>query len=621
MTAFFDRSSLPITNKTRIYFLIIVIIGVNTIFLGHLFFMQIVDQYKYLSRAEITTRRSSPIPAKRGDIFDRNYTEPIAGNALTFAVAFTPGDAPIDSIQMILEKLSSILDISMETINNKIPPRSYRSYGTVELTNNTTYKNIVYLSENIDDFPGVTFYSRAIREYPYGSDMAHILGFVGEITPEELNVLFNKGYSANSIIGKSGIEKQYDMLMQGLDGRRYRRVDAQGRNIVDDKIEDIAPQLSHNLVLTIDSKIQQLAVQALGDRIGSVVVLKPSTGEILAMVSYPTFNPNEFSSRNATAIINKLSQDPRAPFINRAVQASGVPASTFKIVLTTAAIEEKAIGLDELINARLYYRIGNRRVAEWGINYRTHGFGPLNIYDGLANSSNFFFATIGNDYLGFETIISYAQKFGFGELTGIDLPIEIPGIVPSEEWKLKVFNEPWVGGDTVNLSLGQGFLEVTPIQLANMVAMIVNDGISYKPHILKEIRDQETGELIQQFEPIVSRTTTISSETFNEVKKAMRRVITHGTANPVITTRSVEIAGKTGTGEVGLEEQWHSWFVAFAPYETANPDEQVVVVVWVDAQNEWEWWAPKAANIIFHGIFNDLTYQEVVQQLRPWYLR
>ena len=620
MNSSVDRANSPLTSKYRILFLLILACLVVFIYTLYLFSMQVVDQYIYLSRADATTRRSSPIPAKRGEIYDRNYTRPIASNTLAYAVEFTPADAPNHRIPEILEDLSVLLDIPLESMQRRVPIRSYNSYSSIQLANNIEYSKLVSLTEKISNFPGVNFYSRPVRNYPYGAAMAHILGFVGEITPEELQVLFNQGYTAQSILGKAGIERQYDSWLQGQDGRRYRRVDAQGRQVPDSSIDDIIPELGHNIVLSIDSDIQELTVRALGSRIGSAVVMKPSTGEILAMASYPSFDPNQFTGRDSQQMITRLSRDTRSPFINRAVQASAAPASTFKVLLTAAALEEDVISMDEKINTQLYYQIGNRSVGEWGISYRVTGFGPLNLFEGLANSSNYFFAALGNEYLGVDTILQYSRDFGLGIPTGIDLPIETSGLLPTREWKRNTFNEPWVGGDTVNLALGQGFLELTPIQLANMMAAIVNDGTVYTPHLLKEIRDQETGRLVERRTPSISRTVSLSDTTFENTRKAMRYVVTDGTARDVITTRTVEVAGKTGTGEVGIEDHWHSWFAAYAPYETDNPDEQVVVVVWIDAANDWEWWAPKASDIIIHGIFNNMDYEETIRDLRPWYL-
>jgi penicillin-binding protein 2 len=334
------------------------------------------------------------------------------------------------------------------------------------------------------------------------------------------------------------------------------------------------------------------------------------------MVYYPSYNPNRFYGANGAQAFREVSRAEHSPFLNRAIQSGYPPASTFKVLMTTAVIEEEAFGLNETIDTKGYYRLGNRVFRDW----RENGFGPLNIFGALANSSNEFFYTMGHDYLGVDRIVEYSQLFGFGQKTGIDLPGEVRGLVPTPEWKQRKHGIPWVGGDTVNMSIGQGYLSVTPLQLANMVAMVVNEGVIYRPHVLEEVRDPVTGEVLRRTEREVLHNAPISTSTFNNVKRAMRGVITDGTAEVVITTEAVKAAGKTGTGQAGREEQWHSWFVAYAPFD-APPEEQIVLAVLVEAANEWEWWAPKAANIILEGIFADKTYDEAVRSLKPvWYL-
>jgi penicillin-binding protein 2 len=229
-----------------------------------------------------------------------------------------------------------------------------------------------------------------------------------------------------------------------------------------------------------------------------------------------------------------------------------------------------------------------------------------------------YFYTVG-DELGIENIVYYSREFGLGQVSGIDLPGETLGFLPTPEWKQRTQAMIWLGGDTLNISIGQGYLLVTPIQLADVVAMIANEGRVYLPHVLKEVRDPQTGNLIQAVEPEVLHVAAIRKETFQTVQRAMRGVITDGTAAVVLTTKAVEVAGKTGTAEAGYEDRWHSWFAAYAPYNTDDPRQRVVVVVMVEAENEWEWWAPKAANVIFQGIFADQTYEEAVETLKPWW--
>jgi len=221
--------------------------------------------------------------------------------------------------------------------------------------------------------------------------------------------------------------------------------------------------------------------------------------------------------------------------------------------------------------------------------------------------------------LGVERIDYYARDFLLGQPAGIDLPGEVGGFLPTPEWKEKVQHMKWLGGDTLNLSIGQGFLTVTPLQLANVVAMIANEGKLYRPYLLSQVRDSVSGAVARQTKPEVLHVSATRKETFRTVQQAMRQVITAGTAKVVITTKAAEVAGKTGTAEAGYEDRWHSWFAAYAPYQTEKPEERVVVVVMVQAENEWEWWAPKAADVIFQGIFAKQTFEEAVETLRPWW--
>ncbi|NBF40984.1 MAG: penicillin-binding protein 2 [Spirochaetes bacterium] len=609
-------------SRPRVLALGVLITALFIGYAGYLFSMQIVDNYIYSARAERVKRRAMVIPAQRGEIYDRNYDTPLVTNTDSFAVHVNPAEIPAGQHEETFARVADYLGVPVARIREKIPSETYNVYRPVEVQSGVSFRKVTYLAEHARRYPGVTWQSKPTRYYTEGEDLAHVLGYVGDITPEELQVLFNRGYTANSVLGKSGVEQQYDELLRGEPGRSFRTVDASGRLVEANGRDDIPPVLGDNLVLTIDRDIQRLTAEALGDRIGSAVVLKPATGEVLAMVSYPSFDPNRFYGEGGSRAFRQVSLSPNSPFLNRAIQSASPPASTWKILMTTAVIEEEVFGLDETVNATGTYVLGNRVFNDW----RETGFGHLNIFGGLANSSNVFFWTMGVEYLGVERIVDYANAFGFGTETGIDLPGEVSGTLPSPEWKRRQFNAPWVGGDTANMSIGQGFLTVTPLQLANMVAMIVNDGVVYRPHVLSEVRDQVSGEVLRTVEPEVLHTMDARQSTFDNVKRAMRGVITDGTAEVVITTPAVEAAGKTGTSQVaGKEENWHSWFVAYAPYETSDPEERVVVVVMVDAENEWEWWAPKAANVILHGIFTESSFQESVAGLkrapRPlWYM-
>jgi penicillin-binding protein 2 len=577
--------------KIRAIGLGVVVTLVFLLLLGRLFYLQVIKGWEFKRQARAVTRRELPIPAQRGEIFDRNYDLPLVVNQDSFAVDMIPAEVPEENRESLFERVSTALRLDIGEIRKRVPPKYYNLYQPVEIKSGVEFETVAYLAEHLDQFPGISWHNKPVRNYLGSSSLAHVIGYVGDITREEIQVLYNEGYSFGTVLGKSGIEKQYDGILRGADGKRFRTVDVREKYLNQRPEEDVPPVPGKNLVLTIDRNIQLLCEKALGERIGSVVVLKPTTGEVLAMVSYPNFDANLFYTDRGSQEFTRLSLDPTFPFINRSIQSVYPPASTFKIIMSTALVEEEVIPITRKITCIGFIEYGDR---VFHCHARKTGHGPLDFFGGLAQSCDVYFYTVG-DMLGVERIAYYSREFGLGQLTGIDLPGEVPGFLPTPEWKESTQHMKWQGGDTLNMSIGQG------------------------PHLLKEVREPLTGEVIQAVQPEVLRVAPVRPETFATVQKAMRGVITEGTANVVITTKAVEIAGKTGTAEVGKEEQWHSWFAAYAPYKTDNPEERVVVVVSVEAENEWEWWAPKAADVIFQGIFGRQTYEEAVETLRPWW--
>ncbi len=610
-----------VVSPGRVLGMAVVIGVVFLLYLIRLFEMQVLDGYIYLNRARQTALRSEPVFAQRGQIFDRDMDDLLATNQNSFAITIVPGEVPRGQLSETVSQIATIIDGNEGAMLDRLNRRRGGSFEAVEIVSGLSLEELTRVAERVDRFPGVSWYSKPERAYPAAELTSHVIGYVGEITPRELQVLFNEGYSAASVLGKSGVEQQYDQLLRGKDGIRFRTVDARGRRVGEEE-ELISPEQGRNLVLTIDYDLQRLAQQALGPRVGSVVALRPATGEVLAMVNYPRFDAQRFSGSQGQSSVRDLALDARSPFLNRAIQSVVAPASTFKIVMTTAILEEDAFPPDEEINCTGQFEYGNRVFNDW----LEQGHGPLNLAGALAQSCNVYYWTMGASHLSVDQIIDYSARLGLGQPTGIDLPGEVSGLVPSPAWKEQSINARWVGGDTVNMSIGEGYLQVTPLQVANLVATVVNDGRTYRPYVLKEVRDPVTGETIERTEPELIRDASISRQTLQEVRSAMRGVISDGTANVVITTDSVESAGKTGTGQVGSDTNWTSWFVAYAPYGANTPaDEQIVVAVMVDASNEWEWWAPKAANIILHGYFEDLNFDEAVADLRRgprplWYM-
>ena len=617
MSDFFSGAPYSGNKNRKLFFISVLLLILFALYFYRLYFLQVINGKEYRSQSKTISSQVTVIPAQRGEIFDRNAKLPMVINTDSFAVELTPGEIPHGLYDTVASKLASLLGISKFEIDRKVPKNSRKSFTSFEIRSNVPFSVISNIAENKTDFPGVSWASKPIRNYVETGSLVHILGYVGDITKEEMNLMYNQGYTRNSIVGKTGIERQYDALLQGIPGRESRTVDARGRIISDTPIIE-PPQMGKNLILTIDTSIQVLAEKTLGNRVGAVVVLRPSDGEILAMVSYPFFDPNKFNTDDAAKYYKTLTSDEtNRPLVNRAINAVYPPASTFKIVMSAAMLQENAFPSGKKIECRGKLLYGNRT---FHCHIHEPGHGWLDMKNALAQSCDVYFWTIGRDYLGINKIAEYAKEFGFGQSAQIDLPSQQTGFVPTTEWKERKYHEKWLGGDTMSASIGQGYMLATPLQLADMTAMVANSGVIYKPHFLKEVRDPVTNEILQKPEKEVLIKSDIDSEIWKELQEAMRYTISDGTPQYPMHNKLVKAAGKTGTAEVApYKTSWHSWMVAYAPYD-APPEEQVVVAVVVEACNKWEWWAPYATNIILQGIFAGQTYEEAVNTLGFNYL-
>jgi len=610
MSDFSEGTKGPDPSKAT--FLMILAILVVGIYTAYLFNLQVVRGLEYQKKAVSIARQVERIPSQRGEIYDRSYNLPLVLNVDSFALVVTPAEIPANMRDTVFSKLASVLDVPLDEVQKKIPPSYYKLFQPVEISNSVGQDIVVRIAERIDEFPGVSWYSRPKRNYLESGSFSHLIGFVGDISRDELKVYYNKGYQAGDIIGKAGVERQYDSLLRGKDGRQFKTVDVHGRSVASGARDVEPPQMGKNIVLTIDRPTQILAEKALGDRIGSMVVLKPATGEILAMASWPSFSANKIIDKGGNNEYARLLADPRTPLIERAIQSSYPPASTFKTIMSTAIIEEKAIPLQEKVLCTGEISYGDRVFRCW---IHKPGHGWLNLEGALAQSCDVYFWEVAKDRLGIERMVTYSREFGFGQATGIDLPGEVAGFVPTPQWKERQFHEKWLGGDTLNMAIGQGYLLVTPLQLADMMAMVVNEGVIYRPHVLQEVRDPRDGSILMKTTPEALIASSISKDTFKTVKEYLRGVIVNGTAHYPVSTKVVNVAGKTGTAEVGLADRWHSWFVGYGPVDAANPEDVIIVVAMIEATNPWEWWAPYATNIVFQGYFAGQTYEEAAAKL------
>ena len=601
---------------TRINVFRILLIIIFCVYSARLFSMQILSGDIYRSRAQDISRRTYSIPTQRGEIYDRNYDTPLVVNKDTFAVSITPAEVPRGSMDEIINSISGILNIKVEDIKSRLPNQYLQLYQPVEIASNVPFSAIAAIAERKNTLPGISWNIKSVRNYENVGSLSHILGYVGDITRDELTSLYNQGYQQGDLIGKSGIEKQYDSLLRGKPGWETRTVDSRGRRITgDENITRVPPDIGKNLVLTIDSSLQTLVEKAIGNQIGAAVVMRPSTGEILAMVSYPWYDPNIFTDRNNSDYM-ALVDDPAKPFINRAIQSNYPPASTFKIILSTAILSENLFSPDQTIICRGVMRYGNR---DWHCHLRS-GHGRMNLTTALNQSCNIYYMTVGRDYVGAERIVSYAKEYGYGEATGIDIPGEIAGFIPTPQWKERRYHEKWVLGDTMNMSIGQGYTLVTPLQMTNLVSMIVNNGKNYKPHILKEVRDPVTNVIETAAVPEIIHESNVSHSVYDAVRRDMRYVVSQGTAQYPLNIKTVQIAGKSGTAEMGLVDRWHSWFTAFAPYNSTNPNEQIVVTVIIEASTYQVWMASAVSAIIFQGYFGKQNFDDAVRSLGFQYM-
>ncbi|UGQ17685.2 penicillin-binding protein 2 [Borrelia sp. RT1S] len=594
--------------KERYRFGLLFVSLVLFMYLFTLFKMQIGKHLFYDREAIVLLSRVEKINASRGEILDSNLNV-IANNLTAFVLKISLEqyyEMPLEDREEMLNFLARTLKVDREFILAKIEaPRGYlKDVEIVELSPEILFR----ISEKRNYYPALLWSYSFKRNYLVDDSYSHPIGYVGRINQRELRSFYNvKGYDNNSTIGKSGIEQIYDSYIRGKEGLIKYRVDSKERKIDNGStIENMTP--GSNIVLNIIQDIQMLAKNTLGERYGTVVVLKPSTGGVLALHNYPYYSMKD--------VYNKHSREDYS-FLNRAVQSVYPPASIFKLVMATALLEEKVLDKDRRIHCPGYFKVGNRIFRCW----QRGGHGYVNLEEAIAHSCNVYFYTLGLKYLGAEKIFKYAREYGFGEKTGIDLPNEVSGLLPSPKWKEKIFKQPWVGGDTVNFSIGQGFLNATPIQVANMIAMISNEGVVYKPRVVNKILDGNTNEIILENSPeILRKTNLISKSTFKLLKKYMRSVITYGTARNSVLTKVVEVGGKTGTGQTGVVGFDNSSFVGLAPYN-GNSGEQVIVFSLVEGRSNADMWPAKAVDLIMQGIFAKQSYDDILKGYRPWYIR
>lgn len=561
--ALIQSSSLDNQLKTRTvgrsYQSLIVMLIISLILVGalgsRLAYLQLVEGKRNRELAEKNRIRLMPKQPERGNIFDRKG-KILASSRLARSVYLWPLVNKEPHWPNTRKRLSEVLGIPEEDIQKRVEG-SENSPTLVRIARDISPEQITALEESRNQLEGVSVDIEALRMYPNGELAAHVLGYTGELSDVELYKRRQEGYRIGDIVGQMGAEYAFEQSLRGTWGGQQVEVDGRGQIV---RILGEKPSTpGKNVQLTLDLELQKAAEAVLGEQKGSIIAMDPRNGAILAMVSRPAFDPNIFSSRIDKETWRKL-QAKDHPFVNRSLQAFP-PASTFKIVTTAAALESGKYSPDTVLPTYPAIRVGGIWFADWN----RAGFGPLGFVGAMKWSSDTFFYQVGMR-VGGPTLIDWTRKFGFGKETGFELKKEeVAGLVPDNDWKLRRLKYEWTIGDTVNMSIGQGFLQTTPLQVAVMFAVPANGGYLVKPHILKDNEEAKNWRESLNMKP----------KTVEVIHKGLRATITTGTGKVLNVKTIPPAAGKSGTSEVGHGKKVHTWFGAYAPEDKP----EIVVVV------------------------------------------
>ncbi|MDB9313663.1 penicillin-binding protein 2 [Spirulina sp. CS-785/01] len=524
---------------------------------SRLAYLQLVEGEVNQELAENNRIRLIPKQPVRGTIFDRKG-KVLASSRLSHSAYIWPLAQKYENWDRIVQKLSQILNLSEQKIREPVEAAGYNSPTRVRVARDLSPEEITAIQEYSAQLKGVDVDIEHIRNYPHKGTGSHVLGYTGELDAEELDKRRQSGYRLGDIVGKMGVEEGFETLLRGEWGGQQVEVDGAGKVVT--ILGQKQAKAGQDITLTIDLELQKAAEKALGRRKGAVVAIDPNNGEVLAMASYPTFDPNIFSSRITEDTWKEL-QGEGNPFVNRSLRGFP-PASTFKVVTATAGMESGKFPPDTILPTMAYLRVGGTAFGEWN----RAGFGPMGYVRAMAWSSNTFHGQIGKG-VGGEVLIDWARRYGFGTKTGIELKSEMPGLIADNEWKLERFDWEWTAGDTVNMSIGQGFTLATPLQVAVMFAVPANGGYRVQPHLLKtEEAKKEARESLN-----------LQPSTLDILRKGLRAVVTSGTGQALNGKGLPPSAGKSGTAEAPPGEA-HAWFGGFAPYD----DPEIVVVAFAE---------------------------------------
>jgi len=607
-----------ILGAPRVIALGLLILCVFGVFCFRLWNLQFVRSEDYRAWADRQRLRPVTLPAARGIIYDRDGT-PLVRNVPSFNVAVVPAYLPDDEdeAEAVLIRLAVLLDMpyysaggESKGLREMVPYTYTAGYSPLVVKRGIERDTALLVKQEAMTLPGVLVEIEPVRDYPYGPLVSQMLGYLLPIPEEGEEEYVARGYDSDTDrIGVASVEATYEDALRGTKGHRLIEEDVMGREIRVIEEQD-APVPGDNVYLTLDLDLQRFVEEALRRGMaqpnvnsprGVAIVMNPQTGEILALVSLPTYDNNLFAQGISARDLQRL-DDPHRPLLNHAISDRLPPGSTFKIVVAAGALQEEVLTPrtrltcpGKIVVPNKYYPNDPGRAQPFTC-WKLSGHGSLDVVGGIAHSCDIFFYKVGGGFektgfegLGVERIAHYARLFGFGERTGVELTAEISGTVPTATWKRLAYGESWSTGDTYNLAIGQGFLEVTPLQMLNAVNVVANGGTLYRPRIVHHVADAQ-GVVIQTFEPEIIRTLPISPENWSLVQQGMEGAVAYGTA-PRARIEGLRVAGKTGTAQycddialetgicgAGLEQPTHAWFAAFAPVE--EPEVSVIVFLY-----------------------------------------
>jgi penicillin-binding protein 2 len=575
----------PDRERQLIRFLIFglaVLIGVGGL-TARLVYLQLVRGQT--SQAQVVQNRTvkQAVPSTRGVIYDRNGRL-LVSNLPSYAIKVRPADLPFSQRDTVVARLSALLGIDAADINMTIDANPGSSFDLVRIAQDVPIATANIIAEEHLALPGVEVVVESKRRYVDGPLMSQVIGYTGAIDADTLKALKDSGYLPDDLIGRAGVESSYEAQLRGVYGAQTVALDATGRRL-QVLSTDSAAQPGDSLTLTIDTREQRLAQQAVewaiqkaGLKRGVMIVMNPQTGEILAMVTLPTYDNNKFAQGISRKDFQALLQNPDHPLLNHAINEQFPPGSTYKLVTALGALTDGKLGPTELIQTHPFIQLGPTKFWDWN----RAGFGPLNILGGFADSSDTFFFQVAQR-LGIDRLAYWARQLGFGAPTGIDLPGEVPGIVPDQKWKQDTFGQEIFPGEVLQAGIGQGYDTATPLQVLNAYAALANGGRLLQPQVVREIVDAD-GNVVRAFQPKLIRKLPISATNLQIMRLGARQVVTSRHTYNLVDLPIV-VAGKTGTAEFGIKDAqgrlpFHNWFVAFVPKhgDVSKPDSELAVI-------------------------------------------